>query len=125
MYYIYHIEGVKIGVSTNPSKRVQRQGYTDFKILEEHTDINVVSIRETELQKQYGYAVDKVLYKNIHHRHRKRKLTTEQEKFIKDNYYRCSNQNTQIPKGKYNIPQLAEMIGVTKRIISLSIKRNS
>jgi hypothetical protein len=57
-YYIYHIEGVKIGVSTNPQKRVQDQGYTDFEILEEHTDIYVVSDREKELQKQYGYRVD-------------------------------------------------------------------
>lgn len=55
MYYIYHVEGVKIGVSTNPSKRVKQQGYTDFKILETHNDIYKVSERELELQKEYGY----------------------------------------------------------------------
>jgi hypothetical protein len=63
-YYIYHIEGVKIGVSTNPQKRVQDQGYMDFEILEEHTDIYVVSDREQELQKQYGYKVDLSPYHN-------------------------------------------------------------
>ena len=51
MYYIYHIEGEKIGVSTNPKKRVRAQGYTDYEILEEHTDVYEVSDREIELQK--------------------------------------------------------------------------
>ena len=58
MYYIYHVKGVKIGVSQNPERRVRRQGYSDFEILEKHTDIIKVSERERELQKQYGYKVD-------------------------------------------------------------------
>lgn len=62
MYYIYHIKGVKIGVSTNPVKRVNNQGYIDFEILEEHTDINLVSERELELQQKYGYSIDQVPY---------------------------------------------------------------
>jgi hypothetical protein len=62
MYYIYHIQGVKIGCSTQPTKRVQNQGYSNFEILEEHSDINVVSDRELELQKHYGYKVDTVPY---------------------------------------------------------------
>lgn len=52
-YYIYHIPEVKIGCSVNPNRRVKRQGYTDFEILEEHTDIQIASLREKELQKQY------------------------------------------------------------------------
>jgi len=60
MYYIYHIKGVKIGVSQNPERRVRRQGYSEFEILEEHTDIMKVSERERELQKEYGYRVDSV-----------------------------------------------------------------
>ena len=62
MYSIYHIKGVKIGVSTQPEVRVERQGYTDFEILETHTDIYKVSEREIELQKEYGYPVDQVPY---------------------------------------------------------------
>ena len=62
MYSIYHIKGVKIGVSTQPDIRVERQGYTDFEILETHTDIYKVSEREIELQKEYGYSVDQVPY---------------------------------------------------------------
>jgi hypothetical protein len=63
-YYIYHIPGVKIGVSTNAEKRVNEQGYTEFEILEEHTDIHLVSDREQELQKEYGYSVDRSPYYN-------------------------------------------------------------
>ena len=58
MYSIYHIEGVKIGVSKNPKGRVKKQGYDTFEILEEHTDIYEVSDRELQLQKEYGYKVD-------------------------------------------------------------------
>ena len=63
MYYIYHIPGVKIGCSTDPNRRVKDQGYNQYEILEEHTDIDIVSVREMELQKQYGYAIDCTPYK--------------------------------------------------------------
>ena len=62
-YYIYHIPNIKIGVSKTPKYRVTAQGYSDYEILEEHTCINTVSKREIELQKQYGYKVDKLTYK--------------------------------------------------------------
>jgi hypothetical protein len=59
MYYIYHIPSVKIGCSTNPKRRVRQQGYTQYDILETHSDIDIASNRELELQKEYGYSVDK------------------------------------------------------------------
>lgn len=62
MYYIYHIPGVKIGCSNQPKERVEKQGYTEFEILESHSDIYIASDREIELQKQYGYKVDKNPY---------------------------------------------------------------
>ncbi len=62
MYYIYHIEGIKIGCSTQVEKRVKEQGYINFEILEEHVDIYEVSDREIELQKKYGYKVDTIPY---------------------------------------------------------------
>ena len=61
-FHIYHIPGVKIGASTEPGKRVAKQGYAEFEILEEHTDIYIVSLREQELQKEYGYRVDTAPY---------------------------------------------------------------
>jgi len=61
-YWIYHIPGVKIGVSNNPDVRTKIQGFTEYEILEEHTNAKVVSKREQELQAQYGYPVDKIEY---------------------------------------------------------------
>jgi hypothetical protein len=64
-YCIYHIPGVKIGCSVNPKQRVKRQGHYKFEILEEHTDIDIASEREIELQKKYGYRPDTTKYKQI------------------------------------------------------------
>jgi hypothetical protein len=64
MFYIYHIPGVKIGCSKNPKIRVKVQGYTEYTILEEYEDIDIASIREQELQKEYGYRVDTIKYKH-------------------------------------------------------------
>jgi hypothetical protein len=62
-YWIYHVPGVKIGVSNNPEHRViKQQGFTEYEILEEHINIKIVSERERELQLQYGYKVDNILY---------------------------------------------------------------
>lgn len=62
MYYIYHIEGIKIGCTNNPKRRIKKQGYTEYTILEEHDDIITASIREKELQKEYGYEIDDCPY---------------------------------------------------------------
>lgn len=71
-YYIYHIPNFvhkdgrigKIGCTEEEDAkvRVENQGYTEYEILETHTDIMIASDREIELQKQYGYPIDKVPY---------------------------------------------------------------
>ena len=61
-YTIYHIPGVKIGCTAWLDKRISNQGFTDYEVLEVHTDIYVASEREIELQKEYGYTVDTSLY---------------------------------------------------------------
>jgi len=63
MYYIYHIPNVKIGCSTQPELRVKKQGYTDYDVLEVHSCIDTASQREIDLQKEYGYKVDRMPYK--------------------------------------------------------------
>ena len=66
VYYIYHIPGIKIGVCQNQELRIQKQQkFNHWEILEEHTDIYLVSDREKELQRQYGYKVDKIPYWKI------------------------------------------------------------
>ena len=67
-YCIYHIPGKKIGVTNNLDERVTRQqGYTEdeYEILDMSDDICYISHREIELQKEYGYKVDRKLYKDL------------------------------------------------------------
>ena len=68
MYYIYHIFGKKIGVARNLKSRVTlAQGYkpNEYEVLDSSDDINYISDKEIELQKSYGYKVDRKLYKNL------------------------------------------------------------
>ena len=69
MYTIYHIPGKKIGVTRNINKRVtEQQGYApdEYEVLLTSDDINYVSNMEIELQKSYGYKVDRQSYKNLY-----------------------------------------------------------
>ena len=68
MYTIYHIPGKKIGVTRNINKRVtMQQGYApdEYEVLFTSEDINYISAKEIELQKSYGYKVDRQTYKNL------------------------------------------------------------
>jgi len=68
MYNIYHIPGKKIGVTRNLNKRVtEQQGYApgEYEVLLTSDDINLISNKEIELQKSYGYRTDRTLYKNL------------------------------------------------------------
>ena len=68
MYYLYHIPGKKIVVTRDLSSRVSLiQGYkeNEYEVLEQSEDIDYISDREIELQKSYGYKVDRKLYKNL------------------------------------------------------------
>jgi len=67
-YYIYHIPGKKIGVTCDLNNRVtKQQGYEpdEYDVLVESKDIDYISEKEIELQKLYGYRVDRKLYKNL------------------------------------------------------------
>jgi len=69
MYNIYHIPGKKIGVTRNLNKRVTvQQGYApdEYEVLLTSDDIDYVSAMELELQKSYGYKVDRQSYKNLY-----------------------------------------------------------
>jgi len=67
-YVIYHIPGKKIGVTNNVKYRVEeQQGYNEgeYEILVMSDDIDYVSHKELELQREYGYRVDEKLYKQL------------------------------------------------------------
>ena len=68
-YYLYHIPGKKIGVTRDLNSRVvQQQGYDldEIEVLDQSTDIEYISDREIELQKSYGYKVDRKKYKDLY-----------------------------------------------------------
>jgi len=67
-YVIYHIPGIKIGVTNNIKHRVEeQQGYEpgEYEILEMSDDIDYISKRELYLQERHGYRVDRQLYKDL------------------------------------------------------------
>ena len=68
MYYLYHIPGKKIGVTRDLNTRVTLiQGYkpNEYEVLDQSDDIDYISDKEIELQKSYGYKVDRKKYKNL------------------------------------------------------------
>ena len=67
-YCIYHIPGKKIGVTNDPERRITcQQGYSEdeYDIIAMSDDIDYISELEIELQKKYGYKVDRQLYKDL------------------------------------------------------------
>ena len=68
IYYLYHIPGKKVGVTTNLEERVHKQqGYYpgEYEIIETSEDIDFISAGERIMQKCYGYKVDEVLYSEL------------------------------------------------------------
>ena len=67
-YYIYHIPGKKIGVTTNLKNRVEdQQGYGpgEYEVLAIRTDISEAAKYEALYQRKYGYPVDIVPYDKL------------------------------------------------------------
>ena len=67
-YYLYHIPGKKVGVTTNLEDRVHKQqGYYpgEYEIIETSDDIDFISEGERIMQKFYKYKVDDVLYSEL------------------------------------------------------------
>ena len=67
-YALYHIPGVKIGVTNDIKHRVEyQQGYKEgeYEILDMSDDIDYISKKEVYLQELHGYRVDRQLYKDL------------------------------------------------------------
>ena len=85
-YYLYHIPGRKVGVTTNLEDRVHKQqGYYpgEYEIIETSDDIDFISIGEQIMQKAYGYRQDEVPYNKL--------------KFNKDMKINVTEQTTTFP----------------------------
>ena len=82
MYYIYHIPGKKIGVTCNLNNRVTLiQGYKEgeYEVLESSTDIDYISDKEIELQKSYGYKVDRRKYNQLYKKSNDMKINATEQ----------------------------------------------
>ena len=65
-YYVYHIPGQKVGVTTDLKRRVERQqGYTafDYEVLATTEDIDEASKLESDFQDKFKYQKDISSYK--------------------------------------------------------------
>ena len=92
MYYIYHIPDKKIGVTCDLYNRVTlQQGYSEdeYEVLDSSEDIEYISAKELYLQREYGYRVDLIPYKDL-------KSKPEQIKFNKMNI-NVTEQTTTFP----------------------------
>ena len=68
IYYLYHIPGKKIGITTNLKSRVEdQQGYGEgeYDVIMKTDDVAKISEYELFLQKLYGYPVDLVPYDKL------------------------------------------------------------
>ena len=68
-YHLYHIPGVKVGVTTNLTERVEnQQGYHrwEYEVIMSTDDIDRISEWEIKFQKHLGYRVDRQLYKDLY-----------------------------------------------------------
>ena len=80
-YYLYHIPGKKIGVTCNLNNRVTlTQGYApdEYEVLDQSDDIDYISEKEIELQKSYGYKVDRKKYNELFKLNKMKINVTEQ-----------------------------------------------
>ena len=82
MYYLYHIPGKKIGVTCNLNNRVTlTQGYNpdEYEVLDQSDDIDYISEKEIELQKSYGYKVDRKKYNELIKSNNKMKINVTEQ----------------------------------------------
>ena len=67
-YYLYHIPGKKIGITTDLKRRVEnQQGYGpgEYEVIEKSDDIDFISAGELIMQKCFGYKVDETPYNEL------------------------------------------------------------
>ena len=81
-YYLYHIPGKKVGVTTSLEERVHKQqGYYpgEYEIIETSDDIDFISLGEQIMQKHYGYRIDDVPYNKLKFNNMKMKINVTEQ----------------------------------------------
>jgi len=83
-YYLYHIPGKKIGVTTDLYERVEcQQGYgpDEYQVIMSTEDIDLISKKEIALQKALGYKVDMKPYNKLNNNKMKINVTEQTTTF--------------------------------------------
>jgi hypothetical protein len=114
-HYIYEIFGRKIGSTQDIKRRMKEQKVEEgeYRIIEEHSNAKICSIREIELQKEFNYPVDRIQYwKTL--RNQKKALTPRaQKKRIANTDFKAKAANTDYsnirpPKSAYTPEGIAK-----------------
>ena len=109
-FTIYHIPGIKIGVTSNLIRRMKDQGFTEWEVLEVHTDVYEVSDREQELQRQYGLRVDTVPYHIIYFRNRSEQQSNKLSAAGMGNTRNLGNIHSEETKTKMSAAQTGKVL---------------
>ena len=67
-YYLYHVKGLKIGVTSNVKRRVEEeQGFApdEYEILASSADKEIISRMEFDQQRKFGYSTDRESYAQV------------------------------------------------------------
>jgi hypothetical protein len=72
-YFIYHIEGIKIGVTDNPTRRAKQYKMESLEIIETETSAKRAGEKEIAYQKYFGYPVDRKAYHKVKYMTNKRR----------------------------------------------------
>jgi NTP pyrophosphatase (non-canonical NTP hydrolase) len=67
-YYLYHVKGLKIGVTSNVKRRVEEeQGFApgEYEILASSADKEIISNMEFDQQRKFGYSTDRESYAQV------------------------------------------------------------
>ena len=82
MYHLYHIPGKKIGMTCDLYNRVtEQQGYEphEYEVLTTSQDVGFASDMERQLQKEYGYKVDRIPYNKLKCNRMKMKINVTEQ----------------------------------------------
>ena len=95
-HYIYEIFGRKIGATNDVERRMKEQKAKEgeYRIIEEHTNAKVCSIREIELQKEYNYPVDRIQYWKTIRNQKKGAAPEARKKAVANTDYKLKTLNT-------------------------------
>jgi hypothetical protein len=125
-HYIYEIFGRKIGATNDVERRMKEQKVKEgeYRIIEEHTNAKICSIREIELQKEFNYPVDRTQYwKTI--KMQKKTITKEaRKKAVVNTDYKARTANINYKASRAKINWIAKAEKCKKPVNQYDLKDN-